>query len=111
MLLILGLALGFNIGTAYYASLIAMKNKLWKMHNNLDEWIWMGIGDDIVKCREHRPEYEYYVKMIESDVHRKNNIPRNTVSQMREDLSKSVLTCGIYTYLLRLEIKQFFVKQ
>lgn len=111
MLLLLGLALGLNIGTAYYAALIAMKNKLWKMHNDLDEWIWMGIGDDIVLCRSQRPDYEYYVAMMEKDVHRKNNIPRNTVSQMREDLSKNVLTCGIYTYLLRLEIKQLFAKQ
>jgi len=33
-----------------------------RLHDELDHWIFIGIGDDIVKCRDQRPEYYHLIK-------------------------------------------------
>lgn len=94
----------FILGTIGYlfCFLLLAKLKLWEMHNNLDEWIHIGIGDDIHKAKEQRPEYQYYVRKIENDPHKKINIPRNTVKMIRSDLKYFVRP--VYFWILWLWI-------
>lgn len=33
-----------------------------KMYDDLDYWIHIGIGDDIINLPNHRPEYQHLVK-------------------------------------------------
>jgi len=111
MLLTLGL-LNFTVALAIGLSALLYKQKctLYRMHNDLIDWIECNIADDIYKSRDHRPEFKYYVDRVERDLARRQSIVKNVVLEIRLDLeSKSVLK-PIYFRLLWLDFKNLFIK-
>ena len=84
------------------ASVLYAKIKLFEMHNSLVEWIGYGTGDDIVRCKEQRPEYQYYVNKLTAE--RALSIPRATVLEIRKDLKSTNLFLPIFRKLLWLRL-------
>ena len=60
-----------------------------KLHDDLDLWISIGIGDDIVTFKDHRPEYQRYVnkyKHLESE-----EIPKAVLLDLEDESKKPLL--------------------
>lgn len=79
-------------------ALLYTKLILWKMHQDLEEWISYGTGDDIFRCRDQRKEYQYYAEQ------RKYDTPAKVLIAIREDLRSSKVS-PIYLHILWLLIK------
>lgn len=84
--------------------LLSAKLSLHKMHDDLVQWIDFNVGDDIVKCKKQRPEYQLYVKRLESSELGRLNIPRNTVAAIRADLRSKSIILPIYLYIIKLKL-------
>lgn len=80
------------------------KLSLWKMEQDLEDWISFGTGDDIVRCKDQRKEYQYYVKICQNDDLKKLNIPANVVKLIRADLRSKDFKL-VYFYLLWLKLR------
>lgn len=89
---------------SFIISMLYAKTLLWVMHTDLEEWISFGVGDDIVRAKEHRPEFQFYVNLMQKDNARKNSIPRNTIIEMRKDL-KDGLCRPVYFWILWVKLK------
>ncbi len=92
---------------SFVISMLYAKTLLWVMHTNLEEWISYGVGDDIFRSKDHRPEFQFYVNIMQKDNARKSSIPRNTVIEMRKDLSKGLYR-PIYLWILWVKFKKKF---
>ena len=83
---------------------MGLKQEIKKLYDDLDYWIYIGIGDDIVKARDQRPEYKSLVLIAENRGIEKDKIPRVVKYLLRQQLNKSMLT--LYAQRIVLWIKQ-----
>jgi hypothetical protein len=83
---------------------LGLKQDLKKLYDDLDYWIYIGIGDDIVKARDQRPEYKILVLIAENRGIDKDKIPRVVKYLLRNQLNKPMLT--LYAQRIVLWIKQ-----
>jgi hypothetical protein len=80
---------------------------LWKMEQDLETWISYGTGDDIVRAKDQRKEYQSYVKKCQNDTLLALNIPVNVIKLIRADLHDKSLFKLIYVKLLWLKIRGY----
>lgn len=81
-----------------------------KIYDDLDYWIMIGIGDDIVNIPEHRPEYQHLVaraKLISDDP---QNIPILVLWMLGKELEKPVLLRPTTWRLAWISAKKAFFK-
>lgn len=83
------------------------KLMLWKMEQDLELWISYGTGDDIVRAKEQRKEYQGYVLEAKNDNLMALNIPLGVIKLIRKDLHSKSLFKGVYLRLLWLKIKGY----
>lgn len=83
------------------------KLKLWKLEQNLEDWISFGTGNDIVRAKAQRQEYQHYVKLCEDNEMYKLNIPASTIKLIRKDLADNSLFKVIYIKLLWLRLRGY----
>lgn len=95
------------LGLSALSLLQWLKLKLWKMEQDLEDWIGFGTGDDIIRCKEQRKEYQHYVNICEKAETLKINIPKSVVKLIRQDLHDKSLIKPIYIYLLILKVKGY----
>lgn len=57
-----------------------------KMHDDLDYWIHIGLGDDIVSIPDHRPEYQHLVKRHKAA--ELSEIPKLVLADLKLQLTK-----------------------
>ena len=81
------------------------KLMLWKMEQDLEDWISYGTGMDIVRCKDQRKEYQHYVNICEKDVLKNINVPVSVIKLIREDLHDKSLFKLIYLKLLWLKLR------
>lgn len=83
------------------------KLKLWKLEQNLEDWISFGTGDDIVRAKAQRQEYQHYVKICQDNDLYKINIPASTIKLIRKDLADKSLFKVVYIKLLWLRVRGY----
>lgn len=59
-----------------------------KMYEDLDYWIHIGIGDDIIHSPEHRPEYQHLVAKAKSKITDIEQVPLLVLMLLRVELKK-----------------------
>lgn len=82
---------------------MGLKQDLKKLYDDLDYWIYIGIGDDIVKARDQRPEYKSLVLIAENRGIDKDKIPRVVKYLLMKQLNKPMLI--LYVQRIALWIK------
>ena len=82
---------------------MGLKQDLKKLYDDLDYWIYIGIGDDIVKARDQRPEYKSLVLIAENRGIEKDKIPRVVKYLLMKQLNKPMLI--LYVQRIALWIK------
>jgi hypothetical protein len=83
------------------------KLMLWKMEQDLETWISFGTGDDIVKAKDQRKEYQGYVLIAQDDNLMKLNIPLSVIKLIRKDLASKALFKAVYLRLLWLKLRGY----
>jgi hypothetical protein len=102
----IGIVYVFN--TLFLLSIVLLqwgKLTLWKMEQDLETWISYGTGDDIIRAKDQRKEYQYYVKKCQNDTLLALNIPLNVVKLIRADLHDKKLFKTVYLHLVWLKIR------
>lgn len=78
-----------------------------KLHDDLDYWIMIGIGDDIVEIPNQRKEYRLLVQkyrgVVDADL-----IPKVVLRDLKEELKKPLLLQKTFYWLLWLEFRKIF---
>jgi len=77
-----------------------------KMYNDLDEWIHIGVGYDIVELRDQRKEYAPLVKIAIEE--RTEDIPRHCLRQLKYQLTVPFYKRPIFWHCVRLFVRRFF---
>lgn len=75
-----------------------------KMFDDLDYWIMIGIGDDIVKLAEHRPEYQHLVKKFKETYSDADTIANLVLEELRNELRKPLILRPTFWRLIWLKI-------
>lgn len=79
-----------------------LKKDLNLLKDNLDYWIFIGIGDDIVKFKAHRKEYQHLVNLAKKRNVKTNNIPRFVNWYLKRELTRSIwFTYSFWMLLLK----------
>lgn len=82
-----------------------LKQDIKKLYDDLDYWIYIGIGDDIVKARDQRPEYKSLVLIAENRGIDKDKIPRVVKYLLHIEKGKVLLLSKYAWLLLKLKVK------
>ena len=80
-----------------------------KLYDDLDYWIHIGIGDDIVNLPDHRPEYQHLVKQnLKKYNHEleRELIPGLVLIDLNFELKKPWFMRPTFWVLLWLQIKR-----
>lgn len=76
-------------------ALLHAKLKLWAMHQELEEWISYGTGDDIFRCKKQRAEFKHYVDKEEN-----RGNPKKVLIEIRNDLKGDLLLMIYFKLIL-----------
>lgn len=101
LLLLSALVLAISV---FYIAVLRARLILWKMEQDLEDWISYGTGMDIVRSKDQRREYQHYVQLCEKDDLKKLNIPASVIKLIRVDLRTKGLK-SIYFKLLYLKLR------
>jgi hypothetical protein len=74
-----------------------------KMHDDLELWIQIGIGDDIVDFKQHRTEYQHIVNKFKNEP--KENIPDLVLNRLKVEMKKPYLLQETFWRLLKFNLK------
>lgn len=77
-----------------------------KMHDDLDYWIHLGIGDDIVKAPQARPEYQHLVRRAAEAEISKESTPDFVRYLLRNELKRPAVLRSTTYRLIWLRIKR-----
>lgn len=88
---------------------MGLKQDLKKLYDDLDYWIYIGIGDDIVKARDQRPEYKSLVLIAENRGIDKSKIPRVVKYLLHIEKGKVLLLSKYAWLLLTLKVKSYIL--
>ena len=80
-----------------------------KLYDDLDFWIMIGIGDDIILARDQRQEYALLVKRAEKYVE-SEMVPKYVKTALHIELKKPWYKQPTFYWLLWLAIKRKFKK-
>lgn len=85
-----------------------------KLYDDLDQWITIGIGDDIVTLRHHRKEYEMLVDeaklRVEDDGKLSQLIPKYVRASLKIELRKPWYKQQTFYWLCWLQLKRLFTR-
>jgi hypothetical protein len=73
------------------------------MHDDLEYWIHIGIGDDIIKMPEQRPEYQHLI-VRNCNIHDDLNVSR-ALSRLSLELKRPVFLQPTFYRILWLTIR------
>lgn len=88
---------------------MGLKQDLKKLYDDLDYWIYIGIGDDIVKARDQRPEYKPLVVIAQDRGIDKSKIPRAVRYLLHIEKGKVLLLSKYAWLLLTLKVKSYIL--
>lgn len=77
-----------------------------KMHDDLDEWIHIGVGYDIVDLRDQRKEYAPLVQT--AIIERAEDIPRHVLKQLKYELKEPWYNRPSFWHCVSLFIRRLF---
>lgn len=70
-----------------------------KLYDDLEYWIFIGIGDDIVELKSQRPEYKHLVELFRDYP---QETPQLVLGTLREELKQPVLFRKTFWHLVKL---------
>mgnify|MGYP003346094280 CR=1 FL=1 len=76
--------------------------------DNLEYWIFIGIGSDLIEFKSQRLEYSHYVDKAISDGIEENDVPLCVLIRLRDELKKPFFLRPTFYRLLNLQIKKLF---
>jgi hypothetical protein len=71
------------------------------LYDDLDYWIFIGIGDDIVTLKDQRPEYLPLVEKFKGN-------PDVVLIALKQELAQSWYSRPTFWHLVKLNIKRMF---
>ena len=73
-----------------------------KLYDDLDYWIFIGIGQDIVDFKSQRPEYAPLVDLYSNE----ENIPMSVLFHLREELQYPWYARPSFWRLVKISIRR-----
>lgn len=77
-----------------------------KLYDNLDYWIFIGIGQDIVDFKSQRPEYAPLVDLYQKE----ENIPMSVLFHLRDELNYPWYLRPSFWRLVKINLRRLFWK-
>lgn len=81
---------------------------IWKMIYDLEHWIEIGIGDDIIRARTSRPEYQVLVQNLLDQQVPPEKIPGKVLVSLKEEADLPFYKRPTFWLIVRLTIKRMF---
>lgn len=81
---------------------------IWKLIYELEYWIMIGTGDDIVSCPDNRPEYQHLVSRFKAENVPTEKIPAKVLVHLIEEANLPVLKRPTFWRCLWIYIKKVF---
>lgn len=76
-----------------------------KLRDDLDQWIFIKIGDDILNMPDMRPEYQHLVKKLKDLGVKREMIPFLVLEELRAECLYPVILRPTFWRLVWLKIK------
>ena len=80
---------------------------LWRLIYDLEFWIMIGTGNDIVICKSQRPEYSHIVDELLSQKVDPDFIPSRVVARLKEETKLPFYKSRTFWRLILLNLKKF----
>lgn len=81
---------------------------IWKMIYDLEYWIQIGIGDDIVRSAQSRPEFLPIVNQCRAEGIKVESIPAEVVVRLKREANLVWFKQPTFWRLVFLQIKKVF---
>ena len=79
---------------------------IWKLIYELEYWIMIGTGDDIVRCPDNRPEYRHLVDRLKADKVPDHKIPAEVLVSLKNEAKLPMLKRPTFWHLVKLSLKR-----
>lgn len=79
-----------------------------ELHDELDYWVFIGIGDDIVRAQAHRKEYQHLVRALQKKDVPDSDIPKLALKRLKLELKSKPFFRPTLYWLIWLEVKRLF---
>lgn len=80
---------------------------IWKLIYELEYWIQIGTGDDIVSCPDNRPEYSHLVAQLLDQKVPKDKIPSKALILLKHEAEGPIWDSPTFWHLVHLEFQKF----
>lgn len=80
---------------------------IWKLIYELEYWIQIGTGDDIVNCPDNRPEYQHLVSEFKTQKVPSDKIPGKVLLALKDESKLSVWKSPTFWALVKLTLKKW----
>lgn len=79
---------------------------IWKLIYELDYWLHIGTGDDIVNCPDNRPEYQHLVSMMKRTDTPHENIPGLVLIALKKETELPFWKQPTLRHLIKLQLRR-----
>lgn len=79
---------------------------IWKLIYELEYWLHIGTGADIVDCPDNRPEYQHLVSKLKAKHVPKEKIPTEVLLEMKKEAELPFYRRPTFWHLLKLQFKR-----
>lgn len=77
---------------------------IWKLIYELEYWIMIGTGEDIVNCPDNRKEYAHYVAEFRSQKVQPDKIPGKTLIALKKEADLPFYRRRTFWHLVKLKL-------
>lgn len=81
---------------------------IWKLIYELEYWIMIGTGEDIVNCPDNRPEYQHLVTRFKDQKVIPAKIPERVLLQLKKEADLPFWKRPTFWHLVRVAIRRLF---
>lgn len=81
---------------------------IWKLIYDLDYWLHIGTGDDIVNCPDNRPEFQHLVKEFKAQNVPADKIPGKVLIRLKQEAELPWYKRPTFWRLVKLFFKRLF---
>lgn len=81
---------------------------IWKMIYDLEYWIHIQTGDDIVRCPDNRGEYQHLVQKFRAQKMEDEKIPANVLVALKAEAELPFWKRPTFWHVVKLALKKRF---
>lgn len=80
---------------------------IWKLIYDLEYWIYIGTGYDVVQCKDNRPEYKLLVERLVNQKVELDQVPGKVLIELKKQANIAFYKRPMFWYLVKLWIWRF----